>query len=80
MRFLFFFESGMVKVEVLVSADTTYSEDSKETESTNCFVKHRFEENNVKHTIAWNIVRHCSWKPCIKRATYRLVSHLMADN
>ena len=39
----------MVKVEVLVSADTTYSEDSKETESTNCFVKHRFEENNDKH-------------------------------
>lgn len=64
------FESGMVKVEVLVSADTTSSGDSKETESNNCFVRHRFEKNNDKHTIAWNIVRHCSSKPCITRATY----------
>ena len=80
MRFLSIFESGMSKVEVLASADTTNSEDSKETESNNFFVIHRFEENNDKHTIAWNIVRHCSWKSCITRATYTLVSHLIADN
>ena len=68
--------SGIIKVEVteiLIIPDIT------KTESNNCFIIHCFEENNDKRIIAAITVyfqTHCSWKSCIARPTYRLLTNL----
>lgn len=48
--------------------------DITNTEYSICFFIHCFGENNDKHTITQNIVRHCSWKSSIVVATYCTVS------
>ena len=65
-------EANNTNTETLIIPDIT------KTESNNCFLIHCFEENNDKPIIAAITVyfqTHCSWKSCIARATYRLLTN-----
>ena len=81
--------SGIIKVEVSVISraeslswyaitltETLIFPDITKTESNNCLGA-TFHKR--VHTVSRNTVWHCSWKSCIARATYRLVTNL-ADN
>ena len=45
-----------------------------------CFIIHCFEENNDKPTVKSNLNWYGYWKSNNARATYSIVSFLMADN
>ena len=70
----------IIKVKVIIvlpaklkaEADNTYRDITK-TESNNCFLIHCFEINSDKYNISQN-------QSDIACTTYRLVSHLLADN
>ena len=80
-------QASIIKVEVSVSSraeglgcsvtltETLIIPDIIKIESNNCCIINCFEINNDKFT-----VRHCSWKSCFARTTYRLVIYLLADN
>ena len=71
---------GIIKVRVIIvlsaelkaEANNSYRDITK-TESNNCFLIHCFEINSDKYNISQNQFD-------IACATYRLVSHLLADN
>ena len=71
---------GIIKVKVIIvlsaelkaEANNSYRDITK-TESNNCFLIHCFEINNDKYNISQNQFD-------ITCTTYRLVSHLLADN
>ena len=71
---------GIIKVRVIIvlsaklkaEANNSYRDITK-TESNNCFLIHCFEINNDKYNISQNQFD-------IACTTYRLVSHLLADN
>ena len=85
--------SEIIKVEESVISlnltETLIISDIKKNESDNCFIIHRFKENNDRHIIAPSTVYfrqamfllrcpwtwHCSWKLCIVRTTYRFTTY-----
>ena len=57
----------------LKSTSTSITPDITKTQSNNCFIKHCFQENNDKHSVARNTVSHWSWKLCIARWPWSVV-------
>ena len=67
--------------KLITLTETFIIPDITKSESNNCFLINCFEKKKKTQIHrCTEPIWHCSWKSCIARATYRLVSNLLADN